>query len=186
RGDLLELCCLIGGIPTSMPLLAEDSLDEARRSVDEAVQRWPTKEFQLPNYFALVSASLVDLYARDPRSAWQRIEKTWPTIRAAGLVAFRLVRIEARQLRARCGLAALGVGEGLSSSDQRAILRRARRTIRQIVHERMPWAAPLSAALEGSLAAWEGRGAAVSEALASAAAGFDSASMHLWAASARH
>jgi eukaryotic-like serine/threonine-protein kinase len=181
RGDLLAYCTLLGGMPNVIRLLAEDSVDAARAAVEEAGRRWPTVDFQLPNYFALVSAALIDLYEGHPAAARERLEQRWPTIRAVGLLAFRLVRTEARQLRARCALAALA-----ENSSAQQIPRVARNAVRQIDREAMPWAEPLAAAVAASIHAREGNDGAMSETLARAAAGFDDAAMRVWAAVARH
>ena len=183
RGDLLAYCCLAGGIPTSMPLLADGDCEAARATVDEAVEQWPTDDFQVPSYFALVSATLVDLYGGAPVAAWRRIQTAWPTVASVRLLDFRLVRIELEQLRARCALAALA---GLPPSDHPELLALVDRTVSRIEREQMPWAAPLAAALAASRAAVRGERAKVRDALQRAAVGFEAADMRLWAAAARH
>ncbi|MFQ5667079.1 MAG: hypothetical protein ACE5I7_11680, partial [Candidatus Binatia bacterium] len=186
RDDLLDYCCLLAGIPTSMRLLADDEPREVQAAVREAAASWPTPDFQLPRYFGLVSATLADLYGGHPVLAWQRMSDAWPTVRAAGLLHFRLVRVEFQQLLARCAIAALANDRSLAASARRAMRRLVVRSIRRIAREDMPWAAPLAAALSASIAAARNNRTSTEYSLHRAADGFAGAAMGLWAAVARH
>jgi len=186
RDDLLAYCCLLGGLPTSMHLLGAGDVDGARAAVREALTKWPTRDFQLANYFGLVSATLADLYAGDAARARRRVEDAAATVRAVRLLDFRLVRVEFLQLSARCAIAAMATDRTLPSAARGRLATRVAKTIAEVGRAGMPWCAPLAAALEASRAAALGDVPRTVAALRQAVTGFDSADMGLWSAAARH
>jgi hypothetical protein len=186
RDDLLAYCCLLGGIPTSMHLLGAGDVEGARAAVREALAKWPTRDFQLANYFGMVSATLTDLYAGDAQRALRRVEEAAPTVRAVRLLDFRLVRVEFLQLSARCALAAAAADRALPAPAKRRLDARVAKTIAAVGRAGMPWCAPLASALEASRAAARGDVPRTHAALHQAATGFAQADMALWRAAARH
>ena len=159
--------------------LVHDRPTEARRRVDEAMERWPSRGFQVPAFWAAHTRLMVDLYEGRPevarvaalanvRSAWRSMLASLHELRVDGNVA--IVRATLATHRSR---------------RDPALLRAAAATVRKIRRERTRWSQPFAAAMDGAVLAHRGRTEEAAGALAVAAAGFDALEMPADAAAAR-
>ena len=171
RGNLYLLASLRSG-PTHLHWLAQDDVPAARIAVDDAAKRWSTRGVQVQHYWQLHARCNFDLYTGDPRAALARIESRWPDLRT--LLRIQFVRVEALHLRGRCRLAC-------RDGDLTRVLADAR----AIEAQRTPWGDALAQLLRAGIAARNADVRAAVAHLAEAAAGFDPASMALYAAAAR-
>lgn len=186
-GDRLATTGLTVSLANNLRLLARDLAGDARDAITEALAGWPEDRFLIPHYYALYSGTQTDLYAGDAVGAWERLERTWPTLLGTLILRFQLLRIDARALRGRtaiaAALAARGGNIGPSSPDE--LLRIATSEARRIAREDMPWCAPFAAIIDAGVASARKDDLRAATLLARAAAGFDAAGMHLMANVAR-
>ena len=176
------LMCRVGFC--SLVWLAADDPGEARRQADAALAQPFPATYTWPVYQGAVAHASVDLYLGDPRSALGRIDAAWRTLQSSGMLRFQMVRIELRDLRARCALA-IAVDGSCTAAERARRLRDARKETARIAREDLGWATPVADALQGGIAAASGDAAAARAALDRAAFGFEHLGMGLHAASVR-
>jgi tetratricopeptide (TPR) repeat protein len=160
--------------------LAQDQPDEAIRRADEGISRWSHKGFHRQHYGHVLAHVQTELYQGRPAHAWKLFETNWPAIKRAQLLRMQWTRIEAAYVRARCALLMSAAGRDTT------YLAVARRQVRRIEREKMPWSDPLVRLLNAAIAFLEGDAAIARRRLNDAIQGFDAAGMRLYAAVARH
>ncbi len=104
RGDLYAAVNLRIGYPNLAWLVAGDPA-AARREATEAMQQWSTRGFHLEHYFELLALTNADLYEGRSRDAYERITSLWQPLRRSLLTRVQLVRLNARNMRARAAIA---------------------------------------------------------------------------------
>ncbi|HZO15672.1 MAG TPA: hypothetical protein VFB62_20505, partial [Polyangiaceae bacterium] len=169
RGDLYRATGLRSW-RTNVAWLVGDQPDVARAQIVEAALRWTRQGFHLQHYYELFSHCQIDLYEGDAARAHSRIASAWPKLERSMLLRIQNTRVESWYLRAR---AALGIGQW----------RAAERDARRLEREGMAWAQPYALAVRAAVA-WQRSGVGRAE-LERAIAGFEGASMLLFAAAAR-
>jgi len=175
-----------------MAWLAADDPLEARRQADAALATQPASDFHTQHYLALLGQGQIDLYLGDARAAWNRVAGAWRALTRAQLLRAEHVRVEMRQLRARCALALLAethAHEGtLSEVGWRPgrLPRFVEREIRRLAVESLPAAAPFAELLRAAAEAQRGETASAGVRLRTAAGLLEGIDMQLYAAAARH
>jgi hypothetical protein len=163
RGDRYATTSLQLGL-ANVAILAAGDPKGARERVREAVSRWSQSSFHFQHYWAVLSESMIDLYAGEPRAAYDRLRDAWPKLKAAQLLRMQNVRIEATYLKARSALACGERGEALAEAER-------------LEAERVAWANGFAAVIRGLC----GR----PESLQQAIQIFEAADMRLFAAATR-
>jgi tRNA A-37 threonylcarbamoyl transferase component Bud32 len=179
RGDLYAVINFRTGAP-NLVWLAQDSVDEARRQLRDAMAHWSHRGVHIQHYRELFSHMHIDLYSGDGATAYARALERWSALADAQLFRVRMIRLIMTDLRARAALAT-----AMARPDPEALLRRARRDARTLARGGMPWCAPAAAIVQAALAIRHRPDATVAQ-LRAAVHGFDAADMALHAAIARH
>jgi hypothetical protein len=133
----------------------------------------PRQGFLLVHALELIARVHADLYEGRVREARQRIELTWPDVRASGLLEHQQLRVTLLDLRARAALAA-----GRDVQDVVVLSRRLER-------EGVRWAVPIALLLRAGCALRLDDGAGAAWLYAEAAQAADEADLALHAAVAR-
>ena len=129
--------------------LAEDSPEETRRSVREALARWNAPdEFHIQHFNALIANVCSDLYSGDADAAYERLGALG-RFRRVGLLRVQTARINALWSRAGAAVAA--------ARKRPALLAVAERDTRRLAGEGVGWAAAAAAALRACIANVRGR-----------------------------
>ena len=157
--------------------LAADDPATARRVLSEGQSSEPQRGFTVSRYNQLLATVQADLYCGDARDARQRLAEDWPELEKSLLLRVHLVRVEAQQARARAALAIAASGE-----DVKPLLRLAAKAAAKIDADRRPWAEPLAALLRAGVSSIKGDRTGCLTALNTAAEGFETAEMALYAA----
>ncbi|WP_439623804.1 serine/threonine-protein kinase [Gemmata sp.] len=179
RGDVLLFVFLRTGCCNAAWLAADDPRG-ARAEARAATDRWPSREFHFPHYWALVAECQIDLYEGRAYDAHRRLEERWAALAGSHLLRVPIIRIDMWNLRARCALA-----RAAAAPDPRPFLRAAERDARRIERERAGWSDPVARLLRAGVAAVRGDAAGAAGHLAAAARDLDAADMGLYAAAAR-
>lgn len=157
--------------------LAQDRVDEWRARAQRASSAWEPGGWHLQRYQHLVASLQALLYERRGGDAFDLAEREWPTLEGAQLLRLESPRIELLQLRARAALGALARGGG----DRKRLMAGCARDAEGIAGSDLAWAAPLAAMIRGALAERSGDDRRAVKEWTAAAAGFDGASMGLFA-----
>ena len=179
RGDLYFLTYLNIG-EMNVAWLIDDDPAAAKAAIDETMQRWSHRSFQIQHWDELRARCQHDLYVGDAAGAWSTLQARWRHLQASLLFRVQLVKGLAWHLRGRCALAA-----ATTARDPSSLLRVARRDARRLFGERLPWSSALGELLVAGAASLEGRTGECAAALWRAIEGFDQAGMQLHAAVAR-
>jgi serine/threonine protein kinase len=179
RGDRLGAISARIGPPSLIHLVRGDP-EAAHREIDEAMERWGRRSFDIQRLFALFAQCEADLYAGNPAAARSRLRDARSPLRRSLLWLMQLMRAMVHDVRGRVALAAAAAGGG-----DAALLAEAAREARALERERTPWIAPLAQLLRAGIAAQRGDETRAAELLAAAALGFDDAEMALHGSAAR-
>jgi hypothetical protein len=169
RGDLYFGTNLHVG-ETNMSWLFADEPDEARRVVNEAMERWSKGAVQVQHWYALQSLAQIDLYTGETEGTLERVERMLPAVRRSLLLRVQHTRVKARWLHARCAIAAGSLD--LAEKDARAL-----------EAEDAPWIDGFVSAIRAGIAS--ARGGDPGALLREASERFDAADMTLFAACCR-
>jgi hypothetical protein len=183
RGDQYSLLMSRLGY-CGMAWLAADDPDEARRQALGALAQPFPPTFTWPIYQGALAQTHIDLYQGDGAAGWRRMEEAWAALKAGGMLRLQPVRIEMRELRARCAISAASHPD-CDATRRRRMLRFAAGEARRIAREDVQWVAPFVDALRAGIAATTGDPRAATEFLEKAALGFEHMEMSLHAAGAR-
>ncbi len=163
-------------------LLANDQPEQALAEVESAIARWSQHGFHIQHYWHLTGQVEIALYRGDAAAAWEALERAWPKIERSLLLRIQFTRTEGRHLRCRGALAAAA---SVDSSEGRKLLKLVAGELKRIESEKLFWADPLAHLVRAGMASLASDEKAAVELLVSAAAGFDAASMNLYAAVSR-
>jgi len=143
-----------------------------------AAERVAIDEFNLHNYYEMLSHGQIDLYVGDGESARARVGAARKALARSHLTRLQTIRIETEFLAARAALLVA------VSQDEPGPLDEARRCARALEREPVAWAGALARLVRGGIAAVTGDPAAL-EILAAAERAFAEADMALFAQVAR-
>ncbi|MEO8603800.1 MAG: protein kinase [bacterium] len=183
RGDQYCLLMIRLGY-CNLAWLAADEPDEAQRQARAALAQPFPATFTWPIYQGALAQAHIDLYRGDVAAGHQRMHTAWSALRTGGMLRLQPVRIEMRELRARCAVRAASV-PGCAPRERQRLLGFARREIRRLAAEDVAWVAPFADALRGGIAASTGDTATAVDLLENAAQEFDHLDMGLNAAALR-
>ncbi len=158
--------------------LAADAPGDARRDLEATMARWSRTGFHVQHYYAMLSATLVDLYAGDGAAAWQRVASTWPALERSMLLRVQSLAITAYSLR---GAAALAAADAIGA-DVRGSLAIAEKAARWLEGEKMGWSVPHADLIRSGIARRRKDEAAALRHVEAAARGFRAVDMALHAA----
>lgn len=133
--------------------LMGDDPDLARREAAVAMGNWSQEGFHHQHWDDLLAQGEIDLYCRDGKTAWERVQRTWPALKRSLLLMIQLSRIEAVHLRGR---AALAYAETMAASDRKPYLKQAQRDGKSLVGEKSAWAQPFAHVLFAGVASLSG------------------------------
>jgi eukaryotic-like serine/threonine-protein kinase len=143
-----------------------------------AAERVALDDFNLHNYYEMLSHGQIDLYLGDGEAARARVGAARKALARSHLTRIQTIRIETEFLAARAALVVA------VAQDEPATLDEARRCARALEREPVPWAVALARLVRGGIAAVSGDPAA-GELLAAAERAFTDADMALFAQVAR-
>ncbi len=153
RGDLYAAVNLRIGHPSMAWLVAGD-VARVRREAREAMREWSTRGFHLEHYYELIALTNADLYEGNARAALDRIDACWVPLRRSFLMRVQIVRLYARNMRAR---AAVATAEKEPAARAR-LLALAERETNKVEREGMPWTAAMSCLVRAAAARQRGDG----------------------------
>ena len=182
RGDIYAESGLRSNVVWLLKL-ANGHPDEALEEIRLAAERWSQEGFHLNHYLHLVGRIEIALYRGDS-DAWQQVEATWPRLVRSQLLRVQITRSEALHLRCRAILAAAAAA-GLGTAARAKMLDTVSVPLRRLEKQRHPWAKPFAHLVRAGVASLVADAAVAADHLAAAAAGFDAASMSLYAAAGR-
>ena len=151
RGDLYAAVNLRIGYPNLTWLLAGDPAG-ARREATDAMRQWSTRGFHLEHYYELLALTNADLYDGRARDALERVTARWQPMRRSLLTRVQLVRLYARNMRARAAVATAEAEPGARAE----LLAFAERETKAIEREAMPWTAAASTLVRAAAARLRG------------------------------
>ncbi len=181
RGDLYTIVNLSAALPV-LTLLGDDEIAAARKSVEGAMSTWSQSTYSVQHWQALMMEMFIELYSGDGARAYERMAQDARALKGSFLLKGQFVRAFGGYAH---GIAAVAMCN--AASGPRAVpLAEARKIVRKLERERMPWTAPLAAIVSAGVSSVEGdrKGAAASlqQAIDLALA----ADMSLYAAAARY
>ncbi|WP_437313093.1 serine/threonine-protein kinase [Sorangium sp. So ce385] len=94
----------------TLPRLACDDVEGARRAIDEAIAVWPQRTFLFQHWLALKYRLLVELYRGEAREVWRLGRDGFRALDRSGLLNIQFVRVAAFKLRADAALAVASLG----------------------------------------------------------------------------
>jgi hypothetical protein len=179
RGDRY-LITTVGAQVGTFLLLAADKADEARERLHELMARWSQSSFNIQHHNAYLAQQQLDLYQRNTDAAWHRQSEHVGPYRQSLLLQIQHIRIDLLQIHGRIAIAA-----AQSAKNRHPFLRVAKRCVRDLRREKMPWSDALALMLSAGIAALEGNRSNAVNLLTDAVAKFESVNMVLCSAAAR-
>jgi hypothetical protein len=181
RGDVLKIVNLSVSVVTFV-LLAKDEPANARKTIAVAFARWPEPGFLIQHWRALIAQVDIDLYEGSGAAAHARITRDAAAIRKSCFSLAQYMRAVTQFARARSAVAASFEAPG-SRKDH---LRRARRIVRGLESEGLPWTSVLASMGHAALSNAMGDRESTVRHLRAAIERADAANMALHGASARY
>jgi tetratricopeptide (TPR) repeat protein len=86
--------------------ISRGETEEARSEARDVLRRWGGDGYLLQHLYELRIQAYCDVYEGEAHDAWTRVKTAWPALARSGLLAHRMLRSDAVQLRARVALAA--------------------------------------------------------------------------------
>jgi hypothetical protein len=160
--------------------LANDEADGLDGELERIMLRWTRKGFTVQHNSAFRARLQILLYRGESANASYLIAATWPLYKRSMQCRVQLIRIELRELRARCAIAMAA-----DSTDPETLLRSAERNARGLDRERTPWASAYAQFIRAGVAVRRGDDLKAEGLLTKAATSFDSVDMNLNAAVTR-
>ncbi|HMB04477.1 MAG TPA: AAA family ATPase [Isosphaeraceae bacterium] len=179
RGDLYGQSVLDTQIGTQVRL-ADGDPDGARRELRAIMARWSRDGFHLQHIWELNSETLIDLYLGDGRAAFDRLRDRWPALKKSLFLRTQVVRDYLLYLRAISAVSA-----AKRARDPRPLLDVARRDVRRLRREGVPWASAVAELAGAGLHSASGNAEAALRGYAAAADALDTVAMPPYAAAAR-
>jgi hypothetical protein len=181
RGDLY-LATYIRSRNLYLPHLVADDPDAARAQQSGSLDGWSQQGFQVQHYWDWFARGEIDLYAGDPRPAWERLQSRWGDFRRSLLPRAQAVYLEAIFLRTRTAAA---LAAQSAPADAARLLRHAAKDVRRLRAEAMPWGDAMAELASATIAAARGDRDAARRLAAAALDGFTAVDMEQYAAAAR-
>ncbi len=181
RGDLYTLVNFAATTTITTHLAADDP-DGARRLSREGMAQWSQTGFLVQHWQAMVFEPDIDLYVGDGVAAYERLRRDMPALRRSLLLNVQFVRSVTAYTLGRCAVASIEGRPG----QRGARLAEARRAMRRLQRERMPWTTVLAEVLGAVAENAAGDRAAAVAALRRAVAAAGSAGMGMHATAARY
>jgi tetratricopeptide (TPR) repeat protein len=179
RGDLYALAYLLA-MAKPFVQLAADRPHENRRDLDALRAAWRLRRYSIPHFMVDFVHVQVDLYLGDTAAAVGHLDEMWRRLSRSLHLRGQLFRILTSDLRARVALAVAA-----TARDARPHLRAARRDIRSLRREGMPWGDALAQFLRAGVAARRRDRTGAVLLLREAVERLEAVDMHLHAAAAR-
>jgi len=164
--------------------LVNDEPATARRELQGALAVWPSSDFLVQHWWAMVAETDIDFYCGDGRHAWEAIRAYWGPLGRSWLLAVQYIRIESFHHRALAALAYVAGGRPAPGLRGR-LLDRAARDASRLEAERAPWALACALSIRASHAAARSSTSESTGLFAEAEHSFSGAGMLLHAAAAR-
>ena len=178
RGDLYFQTNLLASLGYYSGLL-DDVPERARRSVADAVTRWPVRDaVHMQHFNAMVADAVVDCYLDEPEQAWQRLSERWPAFERALFLRVQTLRVSGLWQRSR-------VAVTLAARGRRDLLRRAAADARALRGEKVPYAEALGTLCAAEVAHLRGDADRALALLTDAERRFDALEMRFHEACAR-
>ncbi len=181
RGDLYTIVNLATTTTITMNLVA-DSPEEGRRQVREALKQWSQSGFFVQQWQAMVFEPDIDLYAGDGAASYDRLARDLPALRRSLLQNVQFMRALTLYSQGRCAVASVEARPAL----REARIGEARRCVRRLSRERMPWVATLLHTVEAATENVAGNRPAAVAALKRMLASAEATDMGMHACAARH
>ena len=172
---------LVAAMYSALTLVASGAPAAARARVRGALAHWPRHGFHVQHLHALKIEVCCDLYERRPADAWQRIVTAWSQLEDSSFLRLSTRRAEALILRARASIAALRA----APDEHEHLAAIAAGDIARLEREGHIHLRAEAALLRAGLACCHGDKAEQQRHLDVAISGFEAASMHLNALTAR-
>jgi tetratricopeptide (TPR) repeat protein len=179
RGDLFQAVTIDAG-PRAVCELIAGRPDAAMRLMDESLQRWTQRNYNVQLAAAAFVRVWIYLYQGRADAAWESLNREWPLLRTHHYLRLSGVRQWLYSARAQCALALAG-----AAADSGALLRSAERDARQLEADEAPFAHILGRLVRAGCAARRGDRENAMALLGKAADEFDAADMAMMAAAAR-
>ncbi len=160
--------------------LVRDEPDEIRTLGDEALERWPHRNYHLQHYWYFLGRMLIEMYRGDAEATWRAFEEHWPDYRRSFMTRMELAHHEALSVKARAELFAAG-----HVIDERKGLAAARGTARLMARRGLPYAVGWARLVEAAVAVRSGEEVAALAALDEAEQLFDRLGMNLYVQAVR-
>jgi tetratricopeptide (TPR) repeat protein len=175
RGDLYGTTHLRLA-PFHILWLASDRPDLAQKNADTAISEWSANGYLTQHYYHLIASTTTELYRGQPAEAARILAEAMPALRKSLLLRVQLVRMDTLFLRARIAVAQVtAAGRDVAS-----------RCARQMLAEKVPYAAAWSRLVLAAISAQEGRTDVAIEQLDRAAVELEDCGIQLFAAAARY
>jgi eukaryotic-like serine/threonine-protein kinase len=179
RGDLYTI---VNFAATTMitTYLAADDPEGARRSAHEGMAQWSQAGFLVQHWQAMAFGPDIDLYVGDCAAAYDRVTRDGPALKRSLLLNVQFVRCLTHYTVGRCAIASVGA----HPAQKRTRIAEARRAVKRLERERMPWATALAAVVRAVVenAAGDRAGAVAALRRAIEVAGAAGMGMHVTAA----
>jgi hypothetical protein len=181
RGDLYTIVNL-ATTTTITTHLAADTPEDGRRQLREALKQWSQSGFFVQQWQAMVFESDIDLYTGDGAASYDRLARDLPVLRRSLLLSVQFMRALTLYSRGRCAVASVEARPAL----RQARIGEARRCIRRLSRERMPWVETLLHTVEAATENLVGNRSAAVAALGRMLASAEATEMGMHACAARH
>jgi len=163
--------------------LIDDQPDLAQKAIVERLATWPRGEdFDIQQFYAFQGLINLDLYQGNPRTAWSRIETTWPAVERSGLLRLTLMWTFLEDARARTAIALACIAAG---AERQRLLDVAKRSSRLLFRSRARYASGLAHLLAAGICLVEGSVSAARPHLLEAESSFARNEMIPWLAITR-
>jgi tetratricopeptide (TPR) repeat protein len=139
RGDLYTTVNLATTTTITVRLVADDP-EGARRQLREAMKQWSQSGFFVQQWQAMVSEPDIDLYTGDGAGAYDRLARDLPALRRSFMLNVQFMRSMTLYAHGRCAIASVEARPALRARR----IAEARRCLRRLARERMPWVETLT------------------------------------------
>lgn len=134
--------------------LIADEPAAAEEAIERCLAIWPVKEFDFQRLHAFEGLVDIDLYSGRARSAWTRVERTWPEIVESGLLRITVLETFTHAARARAALACANCESGTKARSN--LLEAAASSAKRLHRSKAKYAAGLGFMIDAGIAASRG------------------------------
>lgn len=177
QGDLF----LLNNTMTFMMLdMAASNPEDAAEQMEGSIASWTQDGFHVQHFNYMQGMLSLDLYLDRAETAWRRNSAMWPALESSRLLYVQNVRVTVYETRARCALA---MARREKKPD--SFLRSAKRDLRRLQREQVPWATAFAELIYAQLLAIRGDRLGSIAAFEKAIRALEAVEMHAYAAAAR-